>query len=219
MLTSNVLSCAGTTLAMAGVPAGGVNVSETTMSGRNPAPWTAIGSPVRPQVGFNVSEGHGTRKGALAAAMTNSPCPPCAVTVYGEPLSAVPTGTRNVALKVPPGAWMAAPFTVATVAPLKMIRMSVPGTNEEPVTCTVAPTEPHVGDSVIAGGGAAANRRLPGAIRARLRRPSRRPLAGGLVASHQQRAGLARTGEADRLIGVDLDRRHEVIVEVAIVGQ
>jgi hypothetical protein len=48
----------------------------------------------------------------------------------------------------------------------------------------VPPGDPQVGESVIAGGGAA-----------------------------------ARPGQPDRLVGIDLDRGHEVIVEVSVVGQ
>ena len=67
---------------------------------------------------------------------------------------AVVAGTAKDVEKA--AALMSAAFTVATIVPLKMIEMSSCAGQLVPDTVTVPPPDAHVGDTVIAGGGAAA---------------------------------------------------------------
>src|SRR5258708_24657132 len=106
---------------------------------------------------------------------------------------------------------MSAPFTIPTTVPSKVIVMSAPTANDDPVTWTVAPTEPHVGETAIAGGGAAAECQPVCAMNARLSRPREISLSL-FVAAHHHRARLARPSQPDGLIRIDLDGRDAVIV-------
>jgi len=63
----------------------------------------------------------------------------------------VEEGTTNVAVRVPVADVLTGAGTVVTVAPLNSIVTVERGAKLVPVTVTVVPTGPRVGDRVIAG--------------------------------------------------------------------
>ncbi len=110
----------------------------------NPEPVTVTVVPTAPVLGDRVIAGVVTVKVADAVFELAS----VALTVLAP---AVEEGTTKVAVKAPKADEVTVAGTVVTVAPLKAIVMMEEGAKLEPVTVTVVPTGPWVGDRVIVG--------------------------------------------------------------------
>ena len=108
----------------------------------NPEPVTVTEVPKRPWTGDRVIVGSVTVNVAEALFELAS----VAVTVLPP---AVEEGTTKVAVKVPVADEVTVAGTVATVAPLNFIVMAEAGARPAPVTVTVVPTGPEIGDRVI----------------------------------------------------------------------
>jgi hypothetical protein len=110
----------------------------------NPEPVTVTEVPTAPEVGDRVIAGMVTVKVADAVFELAS----VALTVLAP---AVEEGTTKVAVKPPAADEVTVAGTVVTVAPLNVIVMVEVAAKLAPVTVTVVPIGPWVGDRVIVG--------------------------------------------------------------------